>query len=215
MGRGAGLGDGNTKRSTLFSSCTKPLVHGEALLVILTVDASPFAVGWAVGQDDSEGQRYATRFGAKTFDERQRRYPQIKRELWGLRCALHQEQHYLIGAPLIVETDCLPLIGMIVNCTTPDIAMLRWVAFVRSFNPDIRHIKGKDNSVADMLSFASFKDQDHESDDSDRETEMNYNSEERNTGYDAIIGNAEQVQVDTGAGKHIGNKTVSRTDGQE
>jgi hypothetical protein len=66
-----------------------------------------------------------------------------------------------------------------------------------------------------MLSFASFKDQDHESDDSDRETEMNYNSEERNTGYDAIIGNAEQVQVDTGAGKHIGNKTVSRTDGQE
>jgi hypothetical protein len=35
----------------------RPLVSGEGLLVILTVDASPFAAGWAVGQDDSEGQR--------------------------------------------------------------------------------------------------------------------------------------------------------------
>jgi hypothetical protein len=69
----------------------RSLVYGEGSLVILTVDASLFAVGWAVGQDDSEGQRYAARFGAKTFDERQRRYPQNKRELWGLRRALHQE----------------------------------------------------------------------------------------------------------------------------
>jgi hypothetical protein len=114
-----------------------------------------------------------------------------------------------------VETDCLQPIGMIVNCTTPDLAMLCWVAFVRSFNPDIRHIKGKDNSVADMLSRASLKDQDHKSDDNDKETEMNYTLEERSTGYDAVIENAEQVQVDTGAGEHIGNKTVSRTDGQE
>jgi hypothetical protein len=47
----------------------RPLVYGEGLLVILTVDASPFAAGWAIGQDDSEGQRYVARFGAKTFDE--------------------------------------------------------------------------------------------------------------------------------------------------
>jgi hypothetical protein len=53
-----------------------------------------------------------------------------------------------------VKIDCLPLIGMIINCTTPDIAMLHWVAFVRSFNPDIWHIKGTNNVVADMISRA-------------------------------------------------------------
>ena len=43
-------------------------------------------------------------------------------------------------------------------CTIPDVAMLRWIAYVKSLNLEVRHISGKDNVVADMLSRARFGD---------------------------------------------------------
>lgn len=58
---------------------------------------------------------------------------------------------------MLVETDCIALLGMIANYSTPDIAMLRWIAFIRVFNPELRHIKGSDNHVADMLSRARYR----------------------------------------------------------
>ena len=36
--------------------------------------------------------------------------------------------------------------------------MLRWVAYIKSLNPEVRHISGKDNAVEDMLSRAQFGD---------------------------------------------------------
>ena len=124
--------------------------------VIVTVDTSPIATGWAIGQDDGEGRRFAIRFGARILTERQRAYPQVKRELLGALTALKADRNYLIGANVILETDCLPLLGMIANCSTPDIAMLRWIAYIRSLNPVLVYITGKKNSVADMLSRARY-----------------------------------------------------------
>jgi hypothetical protein len=128
--------------------------------VVVTVDTSPIASGWAVGQDDEEGRRFAIRFGARILTERQRAYPQVKRELWGALTALKAERNYLIGANVVLETDCLPLLGMIANCSTPDIAMLRWIAYIRTLNPILIHIIGKKNSVADMLSRARYSNED-------------------------------------------------------
>ena len=39
-----------------------------------------------------------------------------------------------------------------------------WIAYVKSLNPEVRHISGKDNAVADMLSRARFGDDITESD---------------------------------------------------
>jgi len=96
--------------------------------------------------------RYVVRFGAKVLNSRQRGYAQVKRELWGMVTAMKNEKEYLIGATVVVETDCLPLLGMIATCSTPDIVMLRWIAYIKSLNPEFKHIAGKDNAVADMLS---------------------------------------------------------------
>ena len=38
--------------------------------------------------------------------------------------------------------------------------MLRWIAYIKSLNPEIRHISGKDNAMADMLSRVRFDDED-------------------------------------------------------
>ena len=124
--------------------------------VIVTVDTSPIAIGWAIGQDDEERRRFAVRFGARILTDRQRAYPQVKRELWGALTALKADRNYLIGAEVILETDCLPLLGMIANCSSPDIAMLRWIAYIKSLNPVLVHIEGKKNCVADMLSRARY-----------------------------------------------------------
>ena len=37
--------------------------------------------------------------------------------------------------------------------------MLRWIAYIKSLDPEIRHISGKDNAMADMLSRARFDDE--------------------------------------------------------
>ena len=54
--------------------------------------------------------------------------------------------------------------------------MLRWIAYVKSLNPEVRHISGKDNTVADMLSRARFGDDIAESD--NEEVSENYFSSE-------------------------------------
>jgi hypothetical protein len=36
----------------------------------------------------------------------------------------------------------------------PNIAMLQWIAYIKSLNPDIQHISGQQNNVADMFSRA-------------------------------------------------------------
>ena len=64
----------------------------------------------------------------------------------------------------MIETYCLPILGMLRCCSIPDVAMLRWIAYVKSLNPDVQHISGKDNAVADMLSRARFGDDITESD---------------------------------------------------
>lgn len=146
------------KLKTLLSSppTLKKVDYDSGRPVILTVDASPIGIGWAIGQDDDEGNRYVVRFGAKVLNTCQRAYAQVKRELWGVVTAMKNEREYLIGASVVVETDCLPLLGMIASCSTPDIAMLRWIAYIKSMNPEFKHIAGKDNAVADMLSRARY-----------------------------------------------------------
>ena len=38
--------------------------------------------------------------------------------------------------------------------------MLRWLAYIKSMNPEIRHISGKDNAMANMLLRVRFNDED-------------------------------------------------------
>ena len=137
----------------------KQVEYNSGRPVIVTVDTSPIAIGWAVGQDDEEGNWFTIRFGTKILTERQRAYPQVKRELWGALTALKVDRNYLIGANVVLETDCLPLLGMISNCNSSDIAMLRWIAYIKSLNPILKHITGKMNPMADMLSRARYFDE--------------------------------------------------------
>jgi hypothetical protein len=134
-------------------------IYGNGVPIFVTVDTSPTGIGWVISQEGEDGERFPIRFGAKVLSERQLGYAQVKRELWGIVSAVKADRDHLIRTEVVIETDCLPILGMVSGCATPDLAMLRWIAHIKPLNPEIRHISGKDNAMADMLSRARFDDE--------------------------------------------------------
>ena len=67
------------------------------------------------------------------------------------------ERDYLIGVEVIVETDCLPILVIIANCNILNQEMLRWCVYIKTINPEVRHISGENNAMVDMLSRAKYK----------------------------------------------------------
>ena len=47
------------------------------------------------------------------------------------------DKDYLIETEVIIETDNHPIFGMISRCTTPDMAMVRWIVYIKSLNSEI------------------------------------------------------------------------------
>ena len=90
-----------------------------------------------INQADESSTRLPIRFGTKVLSERQGGYAQVKREFWGIIPAVKADKDYLIRTEVIIETDCLPILGMVSGCTTPDLAMLRSIAYIKFVNPEI------------------------------------------------------------------------------
>jgi len=121
-------------------------------MMILTVDASPIGVGAMLGQEDISGKRYIYRYESQKFNNREKRYPQVKRELYGLKLIIKKLRAYLYGIRFMVETDARPIIGMLNRPDLPNNVMSCWISYILLFDFEIRHIPGKLNVVADYLS---------------------------------------------------------------
>jgi hypothetical protein len=134
-------------------------IYDRGVPVYITVDTSPTGIGWVINQEGENGERFPIWFGAKVLSERQRGYAQVKRELWGIFLAVKADRDHLIGTEVVIEIYCLPILSMVSGCTTPDLAMFRWIAYIKSLNPHIQHISGKNNATADILSRARFDDE--------------------------------------------------------
>ncbi|GGV53427.1 hypothetical protein GCM10010495_82240 [Kitasatospora herbaricolor] len=78
-----------------------------------------------MNQDNSNKNKFTVQFEAKILSIRQRTYSQIKKKLWGIVSTIKTEKNYLIRTVVVIKTDCSPLLGIIINCSTPDIAILK------------------------------------------------------------------------------------------
>jgi hypothetical protein len=85
------------------------------------------------------------------------RYAEVKRELWGIVSAITSGRGYLIEAELVINTDCLPILGMIFGCNTPNVSIVRYIAYIKAVSRESRHVARKHNLVLDMLSRARYK----------------------------------------------------------
>ena len=137
------------KEALAAASALRKAVYGKDVPIYVTVDMSLTGIEWVINQEDGNGARFPIR------------YAQVKRELWGIISAVKIDKDYLIGTKVIIATDFLPILGMVSGCATLDLAMLRWIAYIKSLNPEIRHISRKDNAMADMLSRARFENEDN------------------------------------------------------
>ena len=129
-------------------NCDKPIV--------ITIDISPIATGWPFHHNDIEGRRFAIRFGARIYTNRQKRYSQVNREFLGAVTTIKAYRYYLIGPNVVQETNCLPLLGMIAKCFILDIICQGGLPTLNHPNLVLIHVSGKKNYVADMLSRVIF-----------------------------------------------------------
>jgi len=83
-----------------------------------------------------------------------RKYYAVHLECHGLMKVLKKLQFYLFGRHFTVEMDAQTLVW-ILNQPPNDLLnalLIRWAAYIRLFDFDVRHVPGPKNGVADALS---------------------------------------------------------------
>ena len=115
--------------------------------VVLAVDTSYKAVGYYIYQEDAVTKQKKTfvKFGSITLHDREARFSQPKRELFGLKRALEVSEYLLIGCrKLIVETDAKYIHGMLNHPEMgPNATINRWIEKILMYHFELRHVPGE------------------------------------------------------------------------
>lgn len=141
-----------------FNKCKEQLASttmlrypSEDYKLILHTDASDTCVGAALNQLNTTLEPLG--FYSKKLTEAQIKYSTYDRELTAIFQAIKHFRYLLEGRKFIIYTDHKPLIyafNQKSNNASP--RQIRQLDFISQFTTTIRHIEGKDNIVADLLS---------------------------------------------------------------
>ena len=121
-----------------------------SLPFVVHTDASGFAVGAVLQQDQGKGLQPIA-FLSKKMADAETRYPVHEQELLAIIQALTAWRHYLHGSKFVVRTDHKSLQFF---QTQPMLSgrQARWKDTLANFDFDIEYVEGKANVVADGLS---------------------------------------------------------------
>jgi hypothetical protein len=121
-----------------------------SLPFVVHTDASGFAVGAVLQQDQGKGLQPIA-FLSKKMSDAETRYPVHEQELLAIIQALSAWRHYLHGGKFVVRTDHKSLQFF---QTQPMLSgrQARWKDVLANFDFDIEYVEGKANVVADGLS---------------------------------------------------------------
>jgi hypothetical protein len=117
---------------------------------LVTTDASGFAVGATLSQDQGKGNQPIA-FLSKKMLPAELNYPVHEQELLAIIVALRTWRHYLHGVQFNVATDHRSLIYL---QTQPHLSarQTRWLEFLQQFDFKTEYKEGRTNVVADGLS---------------------------------------------------------------
>ena len=117
---------------------------------LVTTDASGFAVGATLSQDQGRGNQPIA-FLSKKMLPAELHYPPHEQELLAIIVALKTWRHYLLGTKFNVATDHRSLIYL---QTQPHLSarQTRWLEFLQQFDFGTEYKEGRTNVVADGLS---------------------------------------------------------------
>jgi len=114
-------------------------------------------------------KRHSARFESGVWNEAEKKYDGGKLECRGLLKALKKLRVYLYGVQFVVEIDARTLVHQL-NLPASDLpgsVVNRWLAWIRLFNFDIKHVAGKKHGGPDGLSRRKQSEDDSDDDDSD------------------------------------------------
>lgn len=135
------------KTEVALCRALKPLNYEWDSDIVLAVDTSWRSVGLEVYQCDplDPTKKYFAKFLAIPLNDRESRFSQPKRELYGLLRALDRMKYWLLGArKLVVETDALYIKGMLSNPGMgPNATINRWIEQILMFHFTLKHVAGK------------------------------------------------------------------------
>ena len=133
-----------------FPDFTKPF--------LLETDTSGRGLGAVLSQKQADGQYHPITYASRVMNETEQRYHSNKQEFLALKWAITEQFHEYLSPygknrnEFVVHTDNNPL-TYIFSSANLDAAGQRWVAHLTSYNFSLEYQKGKDNTVADFLSW--------------------------------------------------------------
>ncbi|XP_072180884.1 uncharacterized protein [Diadema setosum] len=121
----------------------------------LAVDASDVGAGAVLMQADDDGVDRPVGYFSKKFNAHQRKYSTVEKETLALILSLSHFDVYVGSTtqPVVVWTDHNPL-TFVNRMRNKNQRLMRWSLILQEYNLDIKHIRGKENIVADALSRA-------------------------------------------------------------
>ena len=127
---------------------------------LLETDASRRGLGAVLSQKQADGWYHPIAYASRVMNETEQRYHSNKQEFLALKWAVTEQFHEYLSPygknrnEFVVRTDNNPL-TYIISSANLDAAGQRWVARLASYNFSLEYQKGKDNTVADFLSWMS------------------------------------------------------------
>lgn len=119
----------------------------------IQVDASDHAVGAVLLQEGTTGVLHPVCYMSAKFKPHQRPYATIEKEALGLLMALEKFSVYVSNPKFTVTvySDHNPL-QFVNKMKNKNQRLMRWALALQPYNIEIKHIKGKENVIADALS---------------------------------------------------------------
>ena len=122
--------------------------------IVIGVDASLEGWGGTMGQKDENGALRVARFESGVWNKAERNYDATKRETRAVLKVFRKLRFYIYGVHFILETDAKVLVAQMERTATdlPGSLVTRWIACIRMFDFEVRHVPGKKHTAADGLS---------------------------------------------------------------
>ena len=121
--------------------------------LILSSDASETHVGAVLEQEEEEGKIVPLAFFSKSLPRPSRVRSVFYKELRGLSLSMKHFHSRILGRKLIIRSDCSALVKAVKNELKDQLpSEQRYLQRIKEYDPEILHIPGAENYVADALS---------------------------------------------------------------
>ena len=117
----------------------------------LTTDASGSAIGYILGQADSNGKERVIAYGGRSLNKHERKYPVSEKEGLAIVEGIKTYHVYLASQPFKIFTDHAAL-KWLNNVKQSTGRLARWAVLLQGYQYEINYKPGKKNEVADALS---------------------------------------------------------------